>query len=70
MALAIVAFVTGLAKGMPFDAVVKSVQAGIGSTLGSLALVIGFGVMLGSLLAETGAAQRISDSLIQFYWLP
>lgn len=67
VALTIVAFVTGLAKGMPFDAVVKSVQAGIGSTLGSLALVIGFGVMLGSLLAETGAAQRISDSLIQFF---
>lgn len=67
VALTIVAFATGLAKGMPFDAVVKSVQAGIGSTLGSLALVIGFGVMLGSLLAETGAAQRISDSLIQFF---
>ena len=67
VALTITAFTVGLAKGMPLDALLKSIQSGIGSTLGGLILVIGFGVILGSLLSETGAAQQISDSLIRLF---
>ena len=52
---------------MPFEKIVESVQKGIGSTLGGLVLIIGFGVMLGSLLAESGAAQQISSSLIRIF---
>jgi gluconate transporter len=67
VSLTITAFAVGLAKGMDLNVLVKSIQSGIGSTLGGLILVLGFGVMLGSILAETGAAQQISDSLIRIF---
>lgn len=67
VALTITAFLVGVLKGMPFEKIVESVQKGIGSTLGGLVLIIGFGVMLGSLLAESGAAQQISSSLIRIF---
>jgi gluconate transporter len=67
VSLTITAFAVGLAKGMDLTALIKSIQSGIGSTLGGLILVLGFGVMLGSILAETGAAQQISDSLIRIF---
>ncbi|MBW7387494.1 GntT/GntP/DsdX family permease, partial [Escherichia coli] len=37
---------------------------GVGGTLGSLALIMGFGAMLGKLLADCGGAQRIATTLI------
>ncbi len=67
VALTITAIFVGLLKGMPFAKLVKSVQDGIGATMGGLVLIIGFGVMLGSLLAESGAAQQISSSLIRIF---
>jgi gluconate transporter len=67
LALTITAFAVGFAKQMPLDGMVKSIQTGIGNTLGGLVLVMGFGVMLGAILSETGAAQQISDSLIKLF---
>ncbi len=57
----------GLATGMPVAAVGKSIQTGIGSTLGDLILIIGFGAMLGKVVAESGAAQRITQALIHLF---
>ena len=67
LALILTALGTGIALGMPVDVVIKSVEKGVGSTLGQLALVIGFGAMLGELLAESGAIQQISKRLIAFF---
>jgi gluconate transporter len=67
LALIITAFAVGLMKQMPLDVLAKSVTTGIGGTLGGVILVIGFGVMLGSMLSEVGAAQQISDSLIRIF---
>ena len=67
VALIITALLVGLLRGMPFDKLIESVQKGIGSTMGGLILILGFGVMLGSLLTESGAAQQISNSLIRVF---
>jgi gluconate transporter len=67
LALMLTALGTGIALGMPVEKVIKSVELGVGSTLGQLALIIGFGAMLGELLAESGAIQRISTRLIDFF---
>ena len=67
VALTITAFLVGILRGMPLLKLVESVQKGIGSTMGGLVLIIGFGVMLGSMLAESGAAQQISSSLIRIF---
>ena len=64
LSLILTALGTGIALRMPIEKVVKSVESGVGSTLGQLALIIGFGAMLGELLAESGAIQRISTRLI------
>lgn len=61
------AILVGIAKQMPLADILTSIQKGIGSTLGSLILILGLGVMLGSLLSESGAAQRISQVLIQYF---
>lgn len=66
IALVFVAAVVGIAEGMKPLAVMHSIQNGIGGTLGGLAMILGFGAMLGRLISDTGAAQRIATTLIRF----
>lgn len=54
----------GLASGLDVATVSKAIQKGVGGTLGDLVLIVGFGAMLGKLVADSGAAQRITDALI------
>ena len=63
----LVALAVGLMEGMPIANVMKSVKAGVGGTLGSLALVLAFGAMLGKLMADCGGAQRIATTLIAWF---
>jgi Gnt-I system high-affinity gluconate transporter len=51
---------SAIALGMPLNQISKSVNKGLGDTLGSLVIVIVLGAMLGRLVAESGAAQRIT----------
>ncbi|QHM70238.1 gluconate transporter [Mixta intestinalis] len=64
IALILVALAVGMMQGMPVNKVIASIKTGMGSTLGSLALIMGFGAMLGKLLADCGGAQRIATTLI------
>ncbi|WP_261642723.1 gluconate transporter [Erwinia mallotivora] len=64
VALILVALAVGVMQGMPVNKVIGSIKAGVGGTLGSLALIMGFGAMLGKLLADCGGAQRIAVTLI------
>lgn len=57
----------GLAVGMPIGEISTALQKGIGDTLGFLVIILGCGAMLGKLVADSGAAQRIADSLIAFF---
>ncbi|MEO7978797.1 gluconate:H+ symporter [Flavobacterium sp.] len=67
IALIIAAFFVGIAKEMPFQDLINSIQQGVGSTLGSLILIIAFGVILGNLLSDSGAAQIISSVMIRSF---
>ncbi len=64
IALILVALAVGIMQGMPVDKVINSIKNGVGGTLGSLALIMGFGAMLGKMLADCGGAQRIATTLI------
>ena len=64
IAFIIVSLVVGVAEGMEFLKVLASIEAGIGKTLGSLIMILGFGAMLGKLVADSGAAQRITTKLV------
>ena len=63
----IVSIGVGLAQGMQFTAVIESLQDGIGNTLGFLVLILALGAMLGKQVANSGAAQQISDSLFAVF---
>jgi len=65
----IVSVFLGVAAGMPFDKVLASIQAGLGNTLGFIAIVLGLGTMLGKMLEESGGAERIAKTLINLFGL-
>lgn len=64
VSLIIVSFGVALALGMPLETIVKTIEAGLGGTLGHLALIFGLGAMLGKLIADSGGAQRIAMTLV------
>lgn len=64
IALILVAIIVGLLQGMPANTVIISIKNGVSNTLGNLALIMGFGAMLGQLLADCGGAQSIATTLI------
>ncbi|WP_085994355.1 gluconate:H+ symporter [Oceanobacillus senegalensis] len=64
ISLIITAFLVALALGMPLEDIVGSIESGMGGTLGSIALIFGFGAILGRLVADAGGAQRIAVTLI------
>ncbi|KAA8997033.1 gluconate permease [Affinibrenneria salicis] len=64
VSLIIVSFCVALALGIPLDRIVKSIESGLGGTLGHIALIFGIGAMLGRLIADAGGAQRIAITLI------
>ena len=59
------AVLVGFMNGMKPLAILETIKEGLGSTLGSLALIIGFGAVLGKLMLDSGAAQRIASTLIE-----
>lgn len=67
IALIVVSIGMGLAAGMAPTKIIDSLQNGVGSTLGFIALVVALGTMLGKLLAESGGAERIAISLLNWF---
>ena len=63
----LVAIGIGIAQGMQLNVIVNSIENGIGNTLGFLVMILGFGAMLGKLVAESGAAQQITNGLIKIF---
>jgi Gnt-I system high-affinity gluconate transporter len=64
LAFVIVSAAAAFAFGMPADAVAAAVRKGVGDIFGTLAIVIVSGAMLGKLVVESGAAQRIATMLV------
>ncbi|PGZ90803.1 GntP family permease [Bacillus sp. AFS029533] len=64
LSLIIVSFGVALALGMKPDNIGTTIEAGLGGTLGHLALIFGLGAMLGKLIADSGGAQRIAMTLV------
>ena len=67
LAFLIVSIAAGLLLGIPFNNIVGSVQKGLGDTLGSLIIIIALGAMLGKLVAESGAAQKIASVMMKLF---
>lgn len=67
ISLLVVAVGGGFLLGLNSSEVVQSVEKGAADTLGGLVLIICLGAVLGKLLEETGAAEKVSNCLINAF---
>jgi Gnt-I system high-affinity gluconate transporter len=67
LAFIIVSILIGLFNGMSMPDVSAAMEKGIGDILGTLSIILCFGAMLGKLIAESGAAQKITTSLMHAF---
>lgn len=67
LALIVVSAGTAVATGTAAEDVVATLTDGLGGTLGTVALLIGFGAMLGRLIEVSGGASVLSDGLIRLF---
>lgn len=57
-------FIAGVGAGLPPEEVAKAFSKGAGAILGEAGIIIALGAMLGALMAESGAADRIATTLL------
>lgn len=67
MSLILVSIIVGFMEGLPLAKIPATIYKGIGGQLNSLLLILAFGAMLGKLLADSGAAQRIATTFINMF---
>ena len=65
VALTIGALFVGLGSGLSPDKVTASYEAGVGGVLGYVGVLIALGAMLGKLLADSGGADKVVDTLLR-----
>lgn len=64
LSLLISALFIGLGAGMPVDALVSTVEKGVGDTLQGIILLIGLGSLFGGILEVSGGAQCVARTLV------
>ncbi|WP_328603479.1 GntP family permease [Amycolatopsis sp. NBC_00345] len=65
VALLVVSLATGLAAGEPAGQIAKSMETGAGDILGNVGVTLALGTMLGRLLADSGATDRIAAAVVE-----
>ncbi|MNE04777.1 High-affinity gluconate transporter [compost metagenome] len=64
ISLVIASVIVAICLGMDLSTIISTVEKGIGGQLGHLALVFGFGAMIGRLVSDAGGGYRIATTLI------
>lgn len=67
LALLLVSAGFGIVYGMAPGAIIRSIQSGMGGTLGFVAVVVGLGAMLGALLEASGGVRALSDGMLRAF---
>ncbi|MCB7303178.1 GntP family permease [Bariatricus massiliensis] len=77
LALIICTIIVGVVGGMPLVnitledgktfGIINSITTGFGGTLGSIGIIIGFGVMMGQIFEATGAAKRMAHTFLRLF---
>ncbi|MEC5170932.1 GntT/GntP/DsdX family permease [Glaciihabitans sp. GrIS 2.15] len=65
LALTIGSLFVGIGSGIALDKVTASYEAGVGGVLGYVGVLIALGAMLGKLLADSGGADKVVDTLLR-----
>ena len=67
LALIIAAVVVGIVGGLEPSATISAITSGFGGTLGSIGIIIGFGVMMGKMLELSGAAEKMALTFLKLF---
>ncbi len=65
ISLLISSMLVGILAGMPPDSILESIQKGMGSTLGFVAVVVGLGAIFGQILENSGGAKSLAHFLVK-----
>ncbi|SJZ92823.1 GntP family permease [Garciella nitratireducens] len=65
LALIIATVFIGIIGGVPYEDIVVSITGGFGGTLGNIGIIIGLGVMMGSLFEASGAAKTMARTFLK-----
>ncbi|MBT2515430.1 GntP family transporter [Arthrobacter sp. ISL-30] len=65
LALLVVSVAVALVAGIPLPDIIKTVTEGMGGTLGSVAILVGLGAMLGKMIEVSGGAQALAGKFTQ-----
>ncbi len=65
IALVLGSIFMGLASGLGADATISTINSGFGNLMTGLGLSVGFGVILGQLLSDSGGAKVIANTMIR-----
>jgi H+/gluconate symporter-like permease len=57
----------GLAVGLGVDGTIDAITGGFGEIMAEVGLLIAFGVLMGAILQQTGAIQRLVESLLRVF---
>lgn len=66
LALLIAAVMTGIIGGMSPEDTIGTISSGFGSTLASIGIIIGLGIMMGKIMEISGAAEKLAYTMIKF----
>lgn len=61
------ALIIGLVAGMPFSMITDTLAEGVGTTLQTIAILIGLGSMFGAILQVSGGVEVIADTLLRVF---
>ncbi len=64
IALLIASILVGVLSGMPPLTIIKTMQEGMGNTLGFVAMVVGLGAIFGAILEHSGGAESLAVYLL------
>lgn len=77
LALIMCSMIVGIVGGMPIVnvtledgtilGIINSITTGFGGTLGSIGIIIGFGVMMGQIFEVSGAAERMAQTFLKLF---
>ncbi|MDD4112024.1 MAG: GntP family permease [Herbinix sp.] len=67
LALIIAAVIVGIVGGLEPSATISAITSGFGGTLGSIGIIIGFGVMMGKMLELSGAAEKMALTFLKLF---
>jgi GntP family gluconate:H+ symporter len=65
LAILVGTFAAGFTAGLPLDAVASAFSKGAGALLGDVGIIIALGAMLGALMADSGAADRLVTTILE-----